>query len=47
MTEDAGVLTGSRPPAYRVDEARAASEVDAAAHQLCDVLRLPSLFRRP
>ncbi len=47
MTEDREVLRGNEPRTFHVDKARAASEVDAAVHQLCDVLRLASLFRRP
>jgi len=39
MTESAGVTQGGRPHAHPVDKALAASEVDAAVHQLCDVLR--------
>jgi uncharacterized damage-inducible protein DinB/putative sterol carrier protein len=39
MTEDAGVPQGGQPRTSPVDKARAASEVDEAVHQLCQVLR--------
>jgi len=39
MTEDAGVTRGGRPRLHPVDKSRAASEVDEAVHQLCDMLR--------